>query len=70
MDGSTEDIYFEVILSAENMNIAKKEGLEIMFKLIFTIGTANMHLMSCFTQMAMFKSTTLRSRVCIFYCPS
>ena len=35
---------FDVILSPQNMNIAKQEGLEKKFNLITTIGTSNMHL--------------------------
>ena len=35
---------FEVILSEQNMNIAKKEGLQNKFNLKNTIGTSNMHL--------------------------
>ncbi|XP_073361898.1 DNA topoisomerase 2-like [Aegilops tauschii subsp. strangulata] len=36
---SHADVYFKVILSEQNMNVAKKEGLEKKFKLITTIGT-------------------------------
>ena len=35
---------FELILTEQNMNIAKQEGLEKKFKLTTTIGTTNMHL--------------------------
>lgn len=45
VSGCNEDIDCEVTLSEENMNIAKKEGLENKFKLTSTIGTANMHLL-------------------------
>ncbi|KAI5013612.1 DNA topoisomerase 2-like isoform X2 [Hordeum vulgare subsp. vulgare] len=38
------DVEFELILSEQNMNIAKQEGLEKKFKLTTTIGTTNMHL--------------------------
>ncbi|KAM0934081.1 putative DNA topoisomerase (ATP-hydrolyzing) [Dioscorea sansibarensis] len=37
-------VHFEVILSEENMNIARQEGLEKKFKLTTTISTSNMHL--------------------------
>ncbi|XP_044400904.1 DNA topoisomerase 2-like [Triticum aestivum] len=37
-------VEFEVILSEQNMNIAKKEGLQNKFNLKNTIGTSNMHL--------------------------
>lgn len=36
------DVEFEVILSKQNMSIAKQEGLERKFKLTTTIGTTNM----------------------------
>ena len=39
------DVEFEVILSEQNMNIAKQEGLEKKFKLTTTIETTNMHLL-------------------------
>ncbi|KAF7079925.1 hypothetical protein CFC21_084086 [Triticum aestivum] len=38
------DVEFELILTEQNMNIAKQEGLEKKFKLTTTIGTTNMHL--------------------------
>lgn len=38
------DVEFEVILSKQNMSIAKQEGLEKKFKLTTTIGTTNMRL--------------------------
>ncbi|KAF6995935.1 hypothetical protein CFC21_012354 [Triticum aestivum] len=38
------DVDFELILTEQNMNIAKQEGLEKKFKLTTTIGTTNMHL--------------------------
>ncbi|CAN6246459.1 unnamed protein product [Urochloa humidicola] len=44
-NGYNEDVDFEVIVSEENMNIAKKEGLENKFKLTSTIETSNMHLL-------------------------
>ncbi|XAR54371.1 DNA topoisomerase (ATP-hydrolyzing) [Bertholletia excelsa] len=37
-------VHFEVILSEENMNMAKQEGLLKKFKLTTTISTSNMHL--------------------------
>ncbi|XP_059649125.1 DNA topoisomerase 2 [Cornus florida] len=37
-------VHFEVILSEENLNIAKEEGLLKKFKLTTTISTSNMHL--------------------------
>jgi DNA topoisomerase-2 len=42
--GDNEEVYFEVILTEQNMNIAKEEGLVKKFKLTTTIGTSNMHL--------------------------
>ncbi|XP_062222323.1 DNA topoisomerase 2-like [Phragmites australis] len=44
MQGDNEDVYFELVLSEENMNLAKDEGLVKKFKLTTTIGTTNMHL--------------------------
>ncbi|GJN14056.1 hypothetical protein PR202_gb00831 [Eleusine coracana subsp. coracana] len=44
MQGDADDVYFDITLSEENMNIAKQEGLEKKFKLTTTIGTTNMHL--------------------------
>ncbi|XBI03505.1 hypothetical protein VPH35_131912 [Triticum aestivum] len=38
------DVEFEVILSKQNMSIAKEKGLEKTFKLTTTIGTTNMRL--------------------------
>ncbi|KAG5531847.1 hypothetical protein RHGRI_026452 [Rhododendron griersonianum] len=37
-------VHFEVILSGENMTVAKQEGLLKKFKLTTTISTSNMHL--------------------------
>ncbi|KAK1306769.1 DNA topoisomerase 2 [Acorus calamus] len=37
-------VHFDVILSEENMNIARQEGLMKKFKLTTTISTSNMHL--------------------------
>ena len=42
--GDNEDVYIQLQLSEENMNIAKQEGLVKKFKLTTTIGTSNMHL--------------------------
>ncbi|KAL6655583.1 hypothetical protein ACP70R_006409 [Stipagrostis hirtigluma subsp. patula] len=44
MQGDNDDVYFELILSEQNMNIAKEEGLAKKFKLTTTISTTNMHL--------------------------
>ena len=37
-------VHFEVILSEENLILAKQEGLLKKFKLTTTISTSNMHL--------------------------
>ncbi|CAL5019023.1 unnamed protein product [Urochloa decumbens] len=39
-----DDVYIDIILSEEDMVIAKQEGLEKKFKLTTTIGPINMHL--------------------------
>ncbi|KAL6633720.1 hypothetical protein ACP70R_026391 [Stipagrostis hirtigluma subsp. patula] len=39
-----EDVYIDILLSEENMDITNQEGLAKKFKLTTTIGTTNMHL--------------------------
>ncbi|RLN08265.1 DNA topoisomerase 2 isoform X2 [Panicum miliaceum] len=44
MQGDSDDVYFVLKLTEENMNKVMEEGLVKKFKLTTTIGTSNMHL--------------------------
>jgi len=44
MQGDSDDVYFVLKLTEDNMNKVMEEGLVKKFKLTTTIGTSNMHL--------------------------